>query len=82
MSFDDTQPFPIGANLGERSCTIPLWLAELAHQEYARHHTQSLHRIGERGGFSRAELVALIRNDFTEEGIRQAKKNVDGLTHG
>lgn len=74
----DCQPFPIQGETGRTAypaCTVPEWLAKLAYNEYARHHTQSFERIAERGGFGRAELVALIRGDT--EGIQKAKEDLD-----
>lgn len=68
---DDTQPFPIQADRVDRrslaACSVPQWLAALAYKEYARVHgkSQTLRRLGERGGFGRAELVALLRGDYS-----------------
>lgn len=65
----DTRPFPIqggefvrGKGQTEPS-EIPWWLAEIAYEYYSSQYgkSQSLERLAERGGFGRAELVALIR---------------------
>jgi len=81
INAKDCQPFPIQHNfrkrIGHLACTVPEWLEKLAHKEYARHHTQSFTRIAERGGFSRAELVALIRGDYTEKGIKKAQEDME-----
>jgi len=77
---DDTQPFPIQGELRNRrqpASFVPNWLAELAYREYASRHDQSFARIAERGGFSRAELVALIRGDYSNDSIKQAQKDLD-----
>lgn len=82
---DDVAPFPIQGEYGstrdrrERpACTIPHWLAELAHREYARqHHRQTLDELGARGGFGRAELVALIRGDYSSAAVGRAQDDLD-----
>lgn len=75
----DCQPFPIQGETKNRvdypACTVPEWLAKLAHNEYARHHRQSFARIAERGGFGRAELVALIRGDY--DAIQKAQADLE-----
>ncbi len=80
MKDNDIQPFPIQGEMKNRSqspsCSVPSWLARLAHREYARLHDQAFERIAERGGFSRAELVALIRGDYTNSGIGQAEADL------
>ncbi len=69
---DDTRSFPIqGEGLRRKpkphypkASTIPWWLAEIAYERYCEKYgrnTQSLERIGQRGGFGRQELVMLIR---------------------
>ena len=67
--MDDIRPFPIQADSmiqpsGMRSA-IPWWLAEEAYKHYKSRFGdgQSLERLAERGGFGRAELVALIRQE-------------------
>lgn len=52
--------FPIQAEDGFPPTNIPWWVAEIAHQEYAKYHDQSLERIAERGGFGWLELVLLL----------------------
>lgn len=61
----DHGPFPILKERGQPSGTIPLCLAEIAYEEYARRfgRSQSLERMAERGGFGRVELVKLIRGE-------------------
>lgn len=64
---DDTRPFPIQAGvLGESRSSIPWWLAEIAYDSYVKSFGsgQSLQCLLERGGFSRDELVCLIRREF------------------
>lgn len=65
MRLDDTQPFPIQSEHDgkHRGTTIPWWLAEIAYRQYAHDFgtDQSLERLAERGGFSREELVTLLR---------------------
>lgn len=39
---------------------MPEEILRLAHEEYARRHTQSFERIQERGGFSTGEVVLLL----------------------
>ncbi len=39
---------------------IPMWQLRLAHEEYSRHHSQSLERIQQRGGFSVLEVIDLL----------------------
>lgn len=79
--MNDIQPFPIQGELEDHrrhpACSIPTWLARVAHREYARKHSQTFSRIAERGGFGRAELVALIRGDYTQSGIRQAEVDLN-----
>jgi hypothetical protein len=71
---DDTKPFPIQQGIRKRdksgrlmprppACTIPWWLAEEAYKVYVSKYgdVQSLERIAERGGFSREELLWLLR---------------------
>lgn len=47
-----------------KGCTIPKWLSEIAYTEYVKHggKGQSLNRLNERGGFSRTELLMLLRD--------------------
>ena len=71
--FDDTRPFPIQQGQPRRidgqglvyppSCSIPMWLAEAAYKVYAEKYrtSQTLQRLGERGGFGRGELLWLLR---------------------
>ncbi len=83
IKTEDCHPFPIqGETVNGMiypACTVPEWLAKLAHDEYARQHTQSFKRIAERGGFGRAELVALIRGNYTR-GIRKAQEDLASET--
>lgn len=77
----DCQPFPIQGEPGmdrtnHPACTVPEWLAKLAYSEYAC--KQGFKRIAERGGFGRAELVALIRGDYMK-GIQKAQEDLDRL---
>lgn len=70
---NDTRPFPIQQGKGRRdergamwypsNSTIPRWLAEAAYMVYSKKYgtDQSLDRLGERGGFGRAELLWLLR---------------------
>ena len=66
----DSRPFPIqpsGSNTrwGEQPpCTIPWWLADEAYTHYAAMYGKalSLEQIAERGGFSRGDLVKLLRS--------------------
>jgi hypothetical protein len=70
---DDIRPFPIQGDrikidAGYRyhsPCMIPWWLAENAYQHYVKLFGagQSLERIAERGGFSRYELLTLLRRE-------------------
>ena len=64
--MSDIRPFRIQGDYGKpplAACTIPWWLAEIAYIEYSRRYgtQQSLERINERMGFSRDELVNLLR---------------------
>jgi len=71
----DTRPFPIQAATPYRAKTgqvvypkrsfIPWWLAEEAYRHYVNifGSSQSLERIAKRGGFGRAELLALLRQE-------------------
>ena len=73
--MDDIRPFPIQAGRPRRdqtgkmiyppSGTIPWWLAVEAYRHYAKLYgvSQSLERIAERGGFSRKELLLLLRTE-------------------
>lgn len=69
--MDDIRPFPIQADssyghLGAgRASVVPWWLAEIAYKQYAKLYgkQQTLERLAERGGFGRAELVALLQAD-------------------
>ncbi|MHC4181695.1 MAG: hypothetical protein ACYSWU_29760 [Planctomycetota bacterium] len=47
------------------SSTIPWWLAEIAYEHYVALYgkSQTLERIGQRGGFGRDELVAYLRRE-------------------
>ena len=73
MSEGDNKPFNIQGHYGidnwhdnnVHKCTVPWWLAEIAYEYYAEQYgrQQSLERLHERGGFSRGELVSLIRRD-------------------
>lgn len=68
---NDIRPFPIQAEglvrepqpHRPKASTIPWWLAKVAYKRYREKYgdRQSLERIGQRGGFGRQELVALIR---------------------
>lgn len=79
--MQDTDPFPIQADgPGRPECSVPLWLAKLAHREYARHHDQSFDRIAERGGFGRGELVACIRGDYSHGGVIRAISDLGEAT--
>ena len=82
--IDDNKPFPIQSETVDRlrysHCTVPFWLAQLAYQEYAKKHRQPLETIGQRGGFGRAELIALIRGgEWLTEGCRKARADLDAL---
>ena len=59
---DENRPFRISGGKNEAPCTIPWWLAEIAYRGYR--YGQPLERIHERGGFSRKELIALIRDEY------------------
>lgn len=70
--MDDTRPFPIQAEgltrpggIRPGRSAIPWWLAELAYDYYSKRFgtSQTLERLAARGGFGRAELVALIRRE-------------------
>lgn len=52
--------FPIPDNRGDRE--VPLVVAEEAYKEYSAQHgtSQSLKRLGERGGFHCSELAILL----------------------
>ena len=52
------KPFPM-----QDAEDIPLWLAKKVYERYEKLYggTQSLERIGQRGGFYRDEVVALIK---------------------
>lgn len=65
MSLGSDRPFPIQRDGMEPATTIPWWLAEIAYREYSKRfgNQQSLERLHDRGGFGRAELVALLRGD-------------------
>ena len=77
----DDRPFPIqGGNQWNQPksyrpvihyppCTIPWWLAEEAYKVYSDKfgNQQSLERLAERHGFSREELVWLLKEDFKKE---------------
>ncbi len=82
IKTEDCQPFPIQGETVDRTiypaCTVPEWLAKLAYNEYARRHQQGFERIAERGGFGRAELVALIRGDYIK-GIQKAQEDLECL---
>lgn len=70
---DDNRQFPIQGHYGVDNkidnsvtrCHIPWWLAEIAYQEYSDRFgtSQSLERLAERGGFSRGELLTLLRRE-------------------
>ena len=60
----DCAPFPVQGDGLYGPSKIPLWLAEIAYKGYTNRfgrETQALKRIGERGGFSREEVVEYIR---------------------
>lgn len=66
----DCEPFPVQGGLGHKGpSTIPRWLAEIVYEGYSNRYgtSQSLDRMGERGGFGREEVVKYIRYP---EGIR------------
>lgn len=65
----DWRPFPVQAEHGRPNesfprTMIPWWVAEIAHEEYAKYHNQSLERIAERGGFGWMELVLLLGKEW------------------
>lgn len=67
--MDDTRPFPIQADHWKSApkSYVPWWLAQIAYEGYTKRFPgsaadQSLEKLAERGGFGRAELIALIRN--------------------
>ncbi|KKN26719.1 hypothetical protein LCGC14_0872000 [marine sediment metagenome] len=84
--IDDIQAFPIQSETRDRlrfaACVIPVWLAKLAYREYAKRHDQEFLKIAERGGFGRAELISLIRGNYTTAGIKQAQAELDEATKG
>lgn len=71
--MDDTRPFPIQRSPGYRDdqgriihpapSAIPWWLAEEVYRGYIKAHgeVQTLERIAERGGFSREDVLWLLR---------------------
>lgn len=62
MPNDDTRPFPILTEYGDKNrSTIPWWLAEEAYKEYKD--DQPLEMIAQRGGFGRYELLKLLRRE-------------------
>lgn len=59
----ENEQFPIMADPGvHKSSTIPMWVAEVVYGHYVAKYgnSQSLERIGERGGFSREEITYLL----------------------
>ena len=61
----NTFPIQAGIKYDEPQTEIPLWLAEIAYEYYAERFgtSQSLKRLGERGGFGRDELLMLLRRE-------------------
>lgn len=60
----EERPFPVQDHeAGNRFLGIPWGLAEILYPAYG--HDQTLERMGERGGFSRAELGALAADCYT-----------------
>jgi hypothetical protein len=83
---DPMRPFPIQRDLGLPpgrdpawfgQTTVPWWIAELAYVEYSRRYgtLQSLERLAERGGFSRAELVAFLKDATLPTPSEQKTRN-------
>ncbi len=52
--------------------SVPRWIAELAHEDYARHYDQSFDRLHERGGFSAGELIGHLAAALRRERQRRA----------
>ena len=52
------RPFPINQPSSEYKTTISWWVAKKVYKGYSKEYgtTQSLERMGERGGFSEAEM--------------------------
>ncbi len=48
---------------------LPEEILRRAHEEYAKHHTQSYERIQERGGFGLTEVIGLLADalDITKD---------------
>ena len=65
----DIHPFPVQGELrshgGGKASTTPWWLAEEVYAEYSKRYgtSQSLERLGERGGFGRGEVLTFLRRE-------------------
>jgi hypothetical protein len=51
--------------------SVPRWIAELAHEDYARRYDQSFDRLHERGGFSANELIGHLAAALRRERQRR-----------
>jgi len=66
--IDGIKYFPIACNKtnGNIKTYIPYWLVVIAHKKYIDRHNQSIERLAERGGFSRFELLELLKEALNE----------------
>ncbi len=53
---------------------VPIRVLRLAHEEYSRHHNQSLERIQDRGGFSVLEVIELLSDRIERENGRRVEE--------
>jgi len=58
---DDHLPFPIKGSDVHEPCTIPWWLAKVAWESYRKWPGATLEQLAEEGGFTRGQLVRLLR---------------------
>ena len=73
---------PVQASAGTEAGRVPWAVHALAWRVYhdAGHRGQSAERIAERHGFSWAELVALLRGEYSRRAIDQARADLLALT--
>jgi hypothetical protein len=66
--IDGIKYFPIMGNKkdGHIKTYIPYWLVVIAHKKYIDRYNQSIERLAERGGFSRFELLQLLKEALNE----------------
>ena len=66
-ALDDVVPMQNDRHL----TTVPRWIAELAHEDYHRHHEQTFDRLHQRGGFSTGEVIGHLAAALLRERARR-----------